>query len=195
MLTIVWDVDDVLNDLMMQWFTHCWLKERPECEIVYRQLRANPPHEALGISLNEYLHSLDAFRDTARAREMEPNPLVLEWMRQHGEKFRHIGLTARPLSSAPNVAEWVMRHFGAWIRCFGVVHTRENDQFPAYDRTKGEFLDWFRCGDIMIDDSTENIRQARSRGLNALLYPQPWNNSTLSVEGLLSELTKMAVGI
>ena len=26
MLTIVWDVDDVLNDLMLQWFTSCWLE-------------------------------------------------------------------------------------------------------------------------------------------------------------------------
>ncbi len=86
-----------------------------------------------------------------------------------------------------------MRHFGAWIRCFGVVHTRENDQFPAYDRTKGEFLDWLRCGDIMVDDSAENVAQANLRGLKTLLYPQPWNKSALSIEALLDQLTNMAV--
>jgi len=118
---------------------------------------------------------------------------VLEWMKQHGDGFRHIALTARPLDSAPNVAEWVMRHFGAWIRCIGFVHTREDDHFPAYDRTKGEFLDWLNCGDVMVDDSAGNILQAQSRGLKTLLYPQPWNDSLLSVEGLLDDLTNMAV--
>jgi len=193
MLTIVWDVDDVLNDLMQQWFTHCWLKKQSECQLSYRQLTSNPPHAVLGISREEYLGSLDEFRKTQRAREMKPNGSVLEWMKQHGDGFRHIALTARPLDSAPNVAEWVMRHFGAWIRCIGFVHTRENDQFPPYDRTKGEFLDWIKCGDIMVDDSAGNILQAQSRGLKTLLYPQPWNDSPLSVEGLLDELTNMVV--
>ncbi|WP_109486752.1 hypothetical protein [Occallatibacter savannae] len=195
MLTIVWDVDDVLNDLMLQWFTHCWKCERPECTLGYRELRENPPDAVLGIAREEYLLSIDEFRATDRAREMAPNAAVLKWMGQYGAQFRHIGLTARPLGSAPDVAEWVMRHFGAWIRCFGVVHTRRDDQFPAYDRTKGEFLDWIKCGDILVDDSAENIRQAQLRGLKTLLYPQPWNDSKLSVEELLDELTKMAVGV
>jgi hypothetical protein len=157
-------------------------------------LKANPPDAVLGISREEYLRSLDEFRKTQRAREMQPNQVVLQWLQQHGHKFRHLALTARPLGTAPDVAEWVLRHFGAWIRCIGIVHTRENDQFPVYDRTKAEFLEWIKCGDIMIDDSAENTRQAQSRGLKTLLYPQPWNDSTLSVQGVLDELTKMAVG-
>ena len=193
MLTIVWDVDDVLNDLMMQWLSHCWLIERPGSRISYLDLKQNPPDEALGISRSEYLASLDRFRETERAREMAPNPAVLGWMRQHGQRFRHIALTARPLNSAPNVAEWVMRHFGAWIRAIGVVHTRDGDGLPVYDRTKGEFLDWLKCGDIMVDDSEENVRQAESRGLRTLLYPQPWNTSRLSIDQLLKNLTDMAV--
>lgn len=193
MLTIVWDVDDVLNDLMLQWFSYCWLAKRPDCALNYRELTSNPPHVILEISRDEYLASLDEFRKTNRAIEMEPNRQVLQWMRQHGEKFRHIALTARPLDSAPSVAEWVLRHFGAWIRCVGVVYTREDDRFPAYDRTKGEFMEWLQCGNVMVDDSAENIRQAQSRGMKTLLYPQPWNESSLSVEALLHELTKMAV--
>jgi hypothetical protein len=192
MLTIVWDVDDVLNDLMRQWFTSCWLQDRAGCEISYHELIENPPDAVLSISRAEYLSSLDEFRRTERAREMEPNRIVLQWMRQHGDRFRHIALTSRPLGTAPNVADWVLRHFGAWIRCIGVVHTREDDEFPVYDRTKGEFLDWLKCGDVMVDDSPENIRQAQSRGLKTLLYPQPWNSSTLSVDALLNELTKLA---
>lgn len=195
MLTIVWDVDDVLNDLMLQWFTYCWLVDNPDCKITYSKLTQNPPHGVLGITRVDYLESLDKFRMTERGQQMEPNRTVLQWMREHGKGFRHIALTARPLCSSPNLAEWVMRHFGAWIRCIGVVHTRENDGLPTYDRTKGEFLDWLKCGDIMVDDSAENIRQAQLRGLKGSLYPQPWNDSTLRVEDLLNEITHMAVRI
>jgi len=193
MLTIVWDVDDVLNDLMAQWFHLGWKAEHPECTLRFADLTRNPPHEVLGISLDEYLNSLDQFRATTEALQMEPNGAVLAWMKRSGEKFRHIALTARPLHSAPNVAEWVMRHFGDWIRCIGVVHTRENDGIPTYDRTKGEFLDWLKCGNIMVDDSAENIRQAQLRGLKGSLYPQPWNDSTQQIEDLLDEITHMAV--
>ena len=35
MLTIVWDVDDVLNDLMHAWFKHSWLADHPDGKIRY----------------------------------------------------------------------------------------------------------------------------------------------------------------
>ena len=193
MLTIVWDVDDVLNDLMYQWFTYCWLAQTPACAVTYAELSGNPPDEALGISRKTYLDSLDAFRGTDRALHMQPNAEVLEWMGQHGGRFRHIALTARPLQSAPDVAHWVMRHFGAWIRNVGVVPTRAGEDVPVYDRTKGDYLKWLRCGDIMVDDSIENLRQAQSLGIKTLLYPQPWNNAVLTVETLLKELSDLAV--
>ena len=193
MLTIVWDVDDVLNDLMYQWFTNWWLAQAPACTVTYAELSRNPPDKALGISLATYLDSLDMFRGTDRALNMEPNPEVLEWMRQQGARFRHIALTARPLGSAPDVAHWVMKHFGAWIRNVGVVPTRAAEDVPVYDRTKGDYLKWLRCGDIMVDDSIENLRQAQSLGMKTLLYPQPWNNRRLTVATLLQELSNLAV--
>jgi len=193
MLTIVWDVDDVLNDLMYQWFSHSWLQERPECKFSYSQLSANPPNEVLGISRDEYLDSLDRFRKTEIATDMRPNQKILKWLRDYGSQFRHIALTARPLETAPDVAHWVLRYFGAWIRCFGLVHTRPNNGLPVYDKTKGEFLTWLGCGNILVDDSEENIRQAQALGLKTLLYPQPWNGSSLDVDSLLDNLTEMAV--
>jgi hypothetical protein len=193
MLTIVWDVDDVLNDLMYQWFTYCWLPNTPACKVTYAELNGNPPDESLGISRETYLSSLDAFRGTDRAINMQPNADVLAWMREHGGRFRHVALTARPLESAPDVAHWVMRHFGAWIRSVGVVPTRTAADVPVYDRTKGDFLKWLRCGDILVDDSMENTQQAQELGMKILLYPQPWNKSPLTVSTLLKELTDLAV--
>jgi hypothetical protein len=192
MLTIVWDVDDVLNDLMAQWFVHGWLPGHPGCLLTYRDLTANPPHLALGVDRSEYLSSLDAFHQTDHAANMTPSAEVLAWFSRDGHRFRHIALTARPLETAPTVAHWVFRHFGAWIRCFGVVPSRAGRDLPAYDTTKAEFLAWLGRGDILIDDSPETIRQAQAIGLKTLMPRQPWNQSTLTMPDLLENLTPMA---
>ncbi len=176
MLTVVWDVDDVLKDLMFQWLTHGWKIEHPGCRPRYEELTANPPHEVLGVSREEYLASMDAFRKMDLALEMRPNPAVLAWFGNHGRRFRHIPLAARPLETAPDVAHWVMSHFGTWIRCFGVVPTRTTDGAPMYDRSKAECLQWLKQGDVLIDDSIENLSQAACLGLQTLLYRQPWND-------------------
>ena len=45
--TVVWDVDDVLNDLMAAWLAQVWVSEHPDRPIAYADVRANPPHELL----------------------------------------------------------------------------------------------------------------------------------------------------
>jgi hypothetical protein len=194
MLTVIWDVDDILNDLMYQWFSYGWLREHPDCGISFGDLSCNPPHTALGVERTEYLESMDRFRRTERACNMTPNPEVLRWFREQGHRCRHIALTARPLETAPDVASWVMRHFGAWIRCFGVVPTRAGVDVPIYDASKGEFLAWLGRGDVLVDDSTENILQAASLGLRTLQPAQPWNNSKLSIGIVLRELSQIVGG-
>lgn len=191
MLTIVWDVDDVLNDLMYQWFHHAWMNEHPECALGFSALSQNPPHVALGIERQEYLASMDQFRMTERALRMQPNSTILAWLTQNGHRFRHVALTARPLETAPDVAAWVIRHFGAWIRCFGVVPTRFNPAVPVYDRSKIEFLKWLRTGDILIDDADENIEAGRSLGMKAYQVSQPWNKSTLTTAAILAHLSEL----
>ncbi|WP_263419083.1 hypothetical protein [Terriglobus albidus] len=191
MLTLVWDVDDVLNDLMHQWF-HCqWMPDHPECRLRFEDLSCNPPHAALGVSREEYLTSMDLFRRTNRAKEMEPNPEVVAWFFQYGARFRHVALTARPLATAPDVASWVFKYFGLWIRTFGVVPSRHDADTPLYDLTKGEYLRWLRSGDVLIDDSSENISQAAGLGMRVLQPAQPWNNSELTMQALLHQLATM----
>ena len=43
MKTVIWDVDDVLNDLMRCWFEKSWLLSHPECTLTYEDLTQNPP--------------------------------------------------------------------------------------------------------------------------------------------------------
>ncbi len=61
MKTIVWDVDDVLNNLMGDWFKK-WRSLHPACTLSYDNISGNPPHELLDINVDEYKHSLDTFR-------------------------------------------------------------------------------------------------------------------------------------
>lgn len=192
MLTIAWDVDDVLNELMRTWFTEIWRAEHPECAVSYSQISENPPDQVLGISRGEYLCSLDAFRASERAREMDPNPVVLQWLKQSGANYRHIALTARPLESAPHAAEWVFRHFGTYMRTFAVVPTRFAEGVPIYDHDKAEYLSWLRKADVLVDDSKENIRRAERLGLRGILYPQPWNEAHCAVEQTLQSLAQLA---
>jgi hypothetical protein len=192
MLTLVWDVDDILNDLMAQWFLYGWLPEHPDCPISWDGLTCNPPHTALGVERAAYLESMDRFRGTERALNLNPSPEILAWLREHGHRYRHLALTARPLETAPDVAHWVLRHFGAWIRCFGVVPSRPESGVPVYDQSKKDFLVWLKRGDILIDDSTENILQAHSLGLRTFQPAQPWNNSALTIAAILQQLTQLA---
>ena len=192
MQTIVWDVDDVLNDLMHAWFTSAWQPAHPGSPLRYQDLHDNPPYRSLGIARAEYLASLDAFRISPQARLLAPNPAVLAWLRQYGARFRHVALTARPLESAPAAAEWLFRHFGEYFRCFGVVPSRPDARTPLYDRDKGGFLEWLGRADLFVDDSAENIALAQKAGVRAILYPQPWNGSPHSVAAVLDQLARTA---
>jgi hypothetical protein len=192
MRTIVWDVDDVLNGLMHSWFTKGWKMEHPECGIEYAELTKNPPHEVLGIACEDYLASLDAFRKTKSGIELTPNVEALDWFTQHGSRFRHIALTARPLESTPEVAWWVMRHFGSWIRSFGVVPARIGKEVPLYDNGKGDYLHWLGKGDVLVDDSEENLAQAVELGIRTVRWPQPWNHSLRNTTETLAEIMEIA---
>lgn len=193
MLTIVWDVDDVLNNLMSVWFEEAWLPAHPDCTVAYHQFLTNPPHEILGVPRSEYLASLDSFRATDRVHSLTAHPAILDWMVAHGHLYRHVALTARPLASAGSAADWVFRHFGDYIRCYGVVPSRPGSGTPLYDRDKADFLRWLGVGDFFIDDSEENVAAVRTLGVNGIVFPQPWNHAGRTVEDILKLLTDQMV--
>jgi FMN phosphatase YigB (HAD superfamily) len=71
------------------------------------------------------------------------------------------------------------------------VPARTDTGIPIYDRTKGEYLAWLKQGDVLVDDSLENVEQASLLGLKTLLYPQPWNRGILTTAALLQKLSEM----
>ena len=134
--TIIWDIDDVLNNLMEAWFKTEWLKNYPKSEIKYSDLKLNPPFSILGIDKEEYLISLDKFR-TENFHKLKPNPIIMEWFKEKGFQFRHVALTSVPLSCADISAKWLFNHFGSWFRSFNVIPSpRSTDPFNFYDKSK-----------------------------------------------------------
>ncbi|MEI1376526.1 hypothetical protein PQG02_19210 [Nostoc sp. UHCC 0926] len=195
MLTIVWDVDDVLNNLMLMWWEQSWLLYHPTCTIKYTEFNKNPPHLILGIEKEEYLNSLDDYRLSGGISQLKPEPEVLEWFKKWGSYFRHIALTATPIKTAPLMADWVIRHFGKWIRCFAFVPSyRVGNLIPEYDQDKESFLAWWKQGQIMIDDNPNHIQAAQKLGMKTFLMPQPWNNSRMTRTEILDSLTNLGRG-
>lgn len=189
MHTIAWDIDDVLNDLMRVWLDEWWRPAHPECQVTYEEIVANPPHEILGVTLGEYLASLDAFRLSACFAQLLPRPEIMAWFEKHGAGYRHLALTAVPLRCAPGSAAWVLRYFGRWIRSFHVIPSpRSDERIPNYDRSKEEFLRRVKGIDALIDDQAGHVAGAEQVGVRGLLFPAPWNGSRERVADLLQQL-------
>ena len=186
--TIVWDVDDVLNDLMGSWF-FLWCQDHPGCAVAYEDLKENPPHEILGITVDSYLHSLDTFRLSPAYQNMAPIKEVKDWFFQNGSRFRHMALTAVPLRAASFSAQWVFRNFGVWIRAFHFVPSKRKDEtIPQYDRDKADVLQHLGPVDFFIDDKAEHVVAARNAGINALFFPRPWTHSVMTITETLARL-------
>jgi len=189
MKTIVWDLDDVLNDFTVAWLSGGWKLAHPECPVAYEALRSNPPLVELKATRAEYLKSLDHFRLSQAAQHLKPQPQILDWFQTHGAEFNHHILTARPTATVAPAAAWAFQHFGKWIRHFHFVPSaRSSDVIVTHEKNKAEVLR--NIGDVafFIDDSSENIADAEELGIRSILFPQPWNDSTDSVDSILAQL-------
>lgn len=193
--TVVWDVDDVLNDLMRSWFDSVWTPDHPGEVLRSTDVHKNPPHALLGLSRNEYLSSLDEFRLGTGYARLEPNPDILTWLEAEGGRCRHVALTATPLRAAPATAAWVLRHFGRWIREFAFIPAeRTGESLPTYDADKGAWLARHGASSVLVDDSPQNLAAARAAGTAALCWPRPWNDGVTAAETLQALSRYVAAG-
>jgi FMN phosphatase YigB (HAD superfamily) len=192
MKTIVWDIDDVLNDLMKVWLEEFWRPGHPAAKTTYEAISVNPPHQLLGASREEYLASLDDFRLAGLYERLEPLPVVKAWFAAHGAKCRHVALTRVPVAVAPISAAWVLKNYGAWIRSFHFIPSYRAGEKPiVYDENKGTYLNYFGKADLLIDDTLENIEAAEKLGVKTLTFPRPWNGSQLTVSQILEKVSEV----
>ena len=195
MLTLVWDVDDVLNDFMRCWFEKYWLSEHLDCPLSYDDIRENPPHRILGVELEEYFKSIDGFRLSKLFQEMPPNREVYEWFCEYGSSFRHIALSAVPRSSASSSAWWIFKHFGNWIRSFAFIPSqRLRENLPTYDSTKADYIRWLKKADVFIEDNENNVAGLKEDEVRRFVVCRPWNLSKTEIKEVLSKLCEMRNG-
>jgi FMN phosphatase YigB (HAD superfamily) len=189
--TVVWDVDDVLNDLLAAWLAQVWASEHADRPIAYADVRANPPHEFLRIERGAYLASLDDFRTGGGYAAMAPNPRVLAWLEANGERCHHVALTATAFRAVPTTAAWVLRHFGRWIREFAFVPAeRPGETLPRYDEDKGAWLARRGVTVVLVDDGLGNLASAAAAGAATVRWPQPWNGAIGTQDEALAELDR-----
>ena len=188
-MVIIWDIDDVLNNLMDSWLT-AWQQEANNYAIKFFELTENPPHKIMGIDLETYYKLLDTFRNSEKAKEMKPNQSLLNWFCKYGSHHDHIALTARPLNTMSNQAWWTYQNFGKWIHTLAVVPSLRDTANNLKFRNKAEYIAWFNKGDIFVDDNTENVKAVAKLGLNSFLFPQPWNQNNQSEAEFIEKFTK-----
>ena len=186
MITIAWDVDDVLNDVMRCWLEQKWKPEHPGCTVAFEQITQNTPERILKSTKEEYLTSLDDFRLSGLYAEMKPDPVVLEWFKKNGHKARHIVFTAVPTKAAQISAAWVMKNFGRWIRSFNFVPSpREAGEVLI---SKAQYLKWFGKADVLIEDNEQNVYEAEKIGVKGILVSKPWNKSRIGIKEALTQI-------
>ncbi len=120
---------------------------------------------------------------------MPPSAAALSWFRAHGQKYRHVALTAVPIAAAHESDSWVFRNFGRWIRTFHVVPTRRKDfRAPDYDSHKADFIKRLERCDCFVDDSPANLAPAARLGVRCVLVPKPWNGGEGTAAGIFGRI-------
>ena len=196
MLTIAWDRDDVLCELMRSWFVETYRPCHPGASACFEDITDNPPCESLGMSREDYLASLDAFRASPAFDELAPVTAVVNWFERNGHRCRHVVVTATTLASAPSAAGWTFRHFGKWVRSFHLLPAyRPGEDLPDYDTDKGDILAWLDNVDVLVDDSPDNIAAAGRAGVKGILTPQPWNDAPGTIVDALARLDRLLESI
>lgn len=191
MITIIWDIDDTLNDFQYRWFINYKFNNNLCCIDNYEKLKENPCWGLLGISTDRYHNSIDRYRRDNYTL-IQPNKEILEWFECYGYKAEHIALTAAPLEHTDITAYWLFKHFGQWIRTFHFIPSeRRSSYYPIYDKNKVEYIiNKFNKKKILfVDDNEINISEAEKLGITSYCVKQPWNKGE-DIEFILEKLTK-----
>jgi hypothetical protein len=186
MLHIVFDVDDVLNNLMYSWLQN--FNKSKKTNIKYKELIYNPPYEIIGIDKLIYLNSLDYFR-YYYYEDLTPNQKILDWFKENEHKAYFSVLTSTPGAYASIVSNWVFKYFSQWIRTFAFIPSdREGIKLPMYDKLKADWL-YRNHADIFIDDSYINCLDAVYLGVQSFCLKQPWNGGD-NIDIILEKLNR-----
>jgi len=184
---VLWDIDDVLNQLMALWLATSAARLNVMLPS-YDNLSQNPPHLLLGVEKEAYLASLDHCRANFLYSQ-PPREELLDFFREYGGKIRSMTLSCVPVSFAPRAAQWVLEYFGLWLQATLFVPSPRSG-ITVYSKTfasKAEAA--LALGGILVDDNPVLVEQTLTDGGEAILFPAPWNsNNSLGIEQFLDQL-------
>ena len=165
MLTIVWDVDDVLNDLMSAGSRRRGSRRIRSRPLAYCRYHGESAASRAGRRAAEYLESLDSFRASDRARaNCRPIPRCSTGCARYGPRvsatWRYGASAGERARTRPSGCSAISETTSA---CFGVVPSRLAAGVPAYDRDKGEFLEWFGRAGLSWSTTARRMSRAAER--------------------------------
>jgi hypothetical protein len=166
MITIAWDIDDVLNSLDKEFKNWASLT-------------------GLIIDDKNYLKYLDRFR-LGYYLNLKVNTEVYNWFIENGDKVINIAITAVPNKLAYISSWWLFKNF-KWFTSIVIIPSyREEDPILSPFKTKGEYLQWLKKVDVFIDNNEKNIRDVKK--LNPYIKCFHVNNN---IENVLKDITKL----
>jgi hypothetical protein len=174
---IIWDFDDVLFPLTENWFNQVGAGMQSRITR-YEEVTVNPPLELMGLSLDDYLGSLDSFRLSDFAQTIKPKKVIQNWFAVYGSAYENEVLTARPLHTLEAAKTWLANYFPNYFSGFGFVPSaRPGVDISGYPKSKRAFLEAENMRpQYFIDDKAETVADISAMGgIHAILYPAPWN--------------------
>ena len=94
-----------------------------------------------------------------------------------------------PSLAASISAQWVMEHFGRWIRTFHFIPSpRKSADDPLYDNSKVEYMKRMQTIDLLVEDNADNLLGLENIQKKGLLVARPWNHGK-RIDSVLAELT------
>ncbi|MBE6384170.1 MAG: hypothetical protein E7048_00735 [Lentisphaerae bacterium] len=185
---LMWDIDDVLNDLIGLCTVTTAQKLCPG--IKPEDIKSNPPLREYGCSREEYLQLLDNCR-AQYLYSQPPRREVMAFFQEWGNCFRSVTLSSAPMTTAPRSAEWVLRHFGAWIQSTLFVPSPRKTVTVRSCCFASKADAVLALDGILIDDMPVNVEKVREAGGKAFCFPAPWNeNRNISINDFFSNLIK-----
>jgi len=187
MKNIFWDIDDVLNNLMLEFVNDYNTKNSTSHN--YNDIKKNPPNNILGITEDCYKKELDSFR-LSKYLNLQPNREIMKWFQKNGDNFQHIVITSAPLKTVHLSFTWLVENYGRWFRAFNFLPAyRSGADLPIIYNDKNSILELYKNVDYYIDDNPTNVDAALRLGINALLFPAPWNkNADSTINSILLNL-------
>lgn len=187
MKTIIWDVDDTLNNFRFDWFLHNKEElKKIDHDISYDYFNIKNPYNILNDNKDTFIKSLKDFKNYNHFK-ITVNKEIYNWFYKYGKNYNHIILTKCSKDYFEFAVNFVNKYFGKWIQSYNYISGNKKDNLNEF-LTKAEFIKkYFKEIKYFIDDSEKNCKQVEELGIKTFCPKQPWNNG-MDIKDILEEL-------